>query len=78
MQCLTSTCTEDRINTMKNLMHKTEERQEAGNVLHIKPNDGRNTLHFEVQRNTRANVFRDRTKYTRKKKHKKLLPPKKL
>lgn len=29
----------------------------------------RNTLHFDVQRNTRANVFRDRTKYTRKEKH---------
>ena len=30
----------------------------------------RNELHFDVQRNTRANVFRDRTKYSRKKKHK--------
>ncbi len=31
----------------------------------------RNTLHFEVQKNTRAQVFKDRTKYTRKIKHKK-------
>ena len=41
-------------------------------VLHIKVDPiARNELHFEVQKNTRANVFRDRTKYTRKKKHKK-------
>lgn len=31
----------------------------------------RNTLHFEVQKNTRAHVFKDKTKYTRKIKHKK-------
>ena len=38
----------------------------------IKPEDikVRNELHFDVQRSTRANVFRDKTKYTRKKKHK--------
>ena len=30
----------------------------------------RNEMHFEVQKNTRANVFRDRTKYSRKNKHK--------
>ena len=29
-----------------------------------------NKMHFEVQKNTHANVFRDRTKYTRKRKHK--------
>jgi len=29
-----------------------------------------NKMHFEVQKNTRMNVFRDRTKYTRKVKHK--------
>ena len=29
-----------------------------------------NKMHFDVQRKTRANVFRDRTKYTRKRKHK--------
>ena len=30
----------------------------------------RNEMHFEVQKATRAHVFRDRTKYTRKNKHK--------
>lgn len=30
----------------------------------------RNELHFEIQKSTRANVFRDRTKYRRQKKHK--------
>ena len=41
-------------------------------VIHINPNDivVRNEMHFEVQKRTRANVFKDRTKYTRKKKHK--------
>lgn len=29
-----------------------------------------NKMHFEVQRKTRANVFRDKTKYTRKQKYK--------
>ena len=29
----------------------------------------RNEMHFEVQRTTRAHVFRDKTKYTRKEKH---------
>lgn len=29
----------------------------------------RNEMHFDVQRATRAHVFRDRTKYTRKRKH---------
>lgn len=31
----------------------------------------RNILHFEVQKNTRAQTFKDKTKYTRKVKHKK-------
>ena len=31
----------------------------------------RNTMHFEVQKNTRAQIFKDKTKYTRKVKHKK-------
>lgn len=31
-----------------------------------------NKMHFEVQRTTRANVFRNRKKYTRKRKHKNL------
>ena len=41
-------------------------------VIHIDQKDinVRNEMHFDVQRRTRANVFRDRTKYTRKKKHK--------
>ena len=30
----------------------------------------RNTLHLEVQKSTRANIFRNRKKYTRKVKHK--------
>lgn len=30
----------------------------------------RNEMHFDVQRTTKAAVFRDRTKYTRKCKHK--------
>ena len=29
-----------------------------------------NDMHFEVQRKTRMNIFRDRTKYSRKRKHK--------
>ena len=29
-----------------------------------------NKMHLEVQKTTRMNVFRDRTKYTRKRKHK--------
>ena len=29
-----------------------------------------NKMHFEVQKNTRAVVFRDRTKYCRRRKHK--------
>lgn len=41
-------------------------------TLHIKVDPiARNELHFEVQKNTRANIFRDRTKYRRKQKHKK-------
>lgn len=41
-------------------------------VLHIKVNQTklRNEFHFDVQRTTRSNVFKDRTKYTRKRKHK--------
>jgi len=38
----------------------------------IKPEDMviRNTMHFDVQRTTRAHVFKDKTKYSRKVKHK--------
>lgn len=41
-------------------------------TLHLNPNDivVRNTMHFEIQRNTKAHVFKDKTKYTRKRKHK--------
>lgn len=41
-------------------------------TLHIKIDQTklRNELHFDVQRNTRAVIFRDKTKYTRKEKHK--------
>lgn len=40
--------------------------------IKIKPEDikVRNELHFNVQKSTRANVYKDKTKYTRKKKHK--------
>lgn len=30
-----------------------------------------NKLHFEIQKNTRANVFKNKKAYTRKNKHKK-------
>lgn len=41
-------------------------------TIHIKVDQTklRNEMHFDVQRRTRANVFRDKTKYTRKRKHK--------
>ena len=41
-------------------------------TLHIDPNDikVRNELHFSIQKNTRAQVYKDKTKYTRKRKHK--------
>lgn len=41
-------------------------------VLHLNTTktNPRNEMHFDVQRSTRMNVFRDRTKYTRKQKHK--------
>ena len=29
-----------------------------------------NKMHFEIQKSTHAHVFRDRTKYNRKRKHK--------
>lgn len=43
----------------------------ANESIKIKANDAgiRNEMHFEVQRRTRMNVFRDRTVYTRKEKH---------
>lgn len=33
----------------------------------------RNLEHFEAQKRLRANIFKDKTKYTRKQKHKKRL-----
>ena len=39
-------------------------------IIHVDTIKMRNKMHFEVQRTTRANIFRDRTKYTRKRKHK--------
>ena len=39
-------------------------------TIQVKPTDTRNEMHFEVQKSTRANVFRNKKKYTRKSKHK--------
>lgn len=41
-------------------------------VIHVKVDQTklRNELHFDVQRNTHANIFKDKTKYNRKSKHK--------
>ena len=43
-------------------------------VIHVKVDYSklRNELHFNVQKTTRMNIFKDKTKYTRKKKHKNL------
>ena len=48
--------------------------KKKGKVISLgifKPTDTRNELHFAVQKSTRAQVFRDRTKYSRKVKHRK-------
>ena len=39
-------------------------------TISVDPSSVRNELHFEVQKKTRMNIFRDRTKYSRKRKHK--------
>ena len=39
-------------------------------TIQVKPQDTRNEMHFEVQKSTRANVFRNHKKYSRKSKHK--------
>ena len=41
-------------------------------IIKIKPDDLhlRNEMHFEVQKRTRMQIFRNRKKYSRKKKHK--------
>lgn len=41
-------------------------------TVSVDPSSVHNELHFEVQRKTRMNIFRDRTKYSRKRKHKNL------
>lgn len=41
-------------------------------TIKIKPDYSKipNKMHLEIQKNNRMNIFRDRTKYTRKVKHK--------
>lgn len=41
-------------------------------TIHIKTNQTElpNKIHFEIQKNNPMRIFRDRTKYTRKMKHK--------
>ena len=41
-------------------------------TLHIDPNDLhlRNEMHFQAQLHNKCQVFKDKTKYTRKRKHK--------
>ena len=51
----------------------SQQMKKKGKVINLgtfKPTDTRNELHFAVQKSTRAQVFRDRTKYNRKRKHK--------
>ena len=56
---------------MKKKMHQTNSTEKK-NVIHISSADlkVRNEMHFNIQRKTKANVFKDKTKYTRKRKHK--------
>ena len=61
--------------SMKNKRNKHvkfEQKPSGITIIHLDSKDlnHRNMMHFEVQKSTRANVFRDRTKYTRKTKHK--------
>ena len=39
-------------------------------TIKVDPTKLRNEMHFEVQRKTHMNIFRNRKKYTRKRKHK--------
>lgn len=57
---------------MKNKMHCVQNTKKDDNVIHISNSDLhiRNELHFQTQLNTRAQIFKDKKKYTRKKKHK--------
>ena len=43
-------------------------------TIHVKVDQTKipNEMHFDVQRKTRMNIFRDRKKYNRKRKHKNL------
>ena len=56
---------------MKNKMHQTSKKKNK-NIIHISNSDLhlRNEMHFSVQLNTKAQVYKDKTKYTRKTKHK--------
>ena len=51
-------------------MKSSKNKGKVINLGTFKPTDTRNELHFAVQKSTRAQVFRDRTKYSRKRKHK--------
>lgn len=37
--------------------------------IKVDPTKVPNKFHFEVQKSTRMNIFKDKTKYTRKRKH---------
>lgn len=58
--------------SMKNKMHLTGTKSRNSNRIHISSTDlnVRNEMHFNVQRWSRMNIFRDKKKYTRKSKHK--------
>ena len=51
---------------------KFEKTSSGKIVIHLDPKDitVRNEMHFNIQKNTKAQVYKDKTKYTRKKKHK--------
>ena len=57
---------------MTNKMHSTTKKNDKKNVIHISSNDLtlRNEMHFSIQKTTRAQIYKDKTKYSRKKKHK--------
>lgn len=57
---------------MKNKLHQTTNKVNNKNVIHISQEDLtiRNEMHFSVQKTTRAQIYKDKTKYTRKRKHK--------
>ena len=57
---------------MKNKMHNVPTEKKDENTIHISNSElhVRNEMHFQTQLNTRAQVFKDKKKYTRKRKHK--------